>query len=140
MKRKSHAILAHVEVLRRYCAKYNLAQYRRKIGALWVVGKESEQYVRSVLRMYDMYGESTDQITGLALNDLELFQEPSLTKCSRALRGGHSCHYWRHYSTDAPMPPSPTMAPQSRPTSKGLLERVTKQNLYIYISNSGEKK
>ncbi len=36
--RKFDAQSAHVARLRRYCANHKVAQYRRKIGALWAVG------------------------------------------------------------------------------------------------------
>ncbi len=38
MKRKFDAQSAHVTKLRRYCTKHKVAQFRRKIGAIWVVG------------------------------------------------------------------------------------------------------
>ncbi len=36
--RKLDAQSAHVARLRRYCANYKVAQFRRKIGAFWVIG------------------------------------------------------------------------------------------------------
>ena len=39
MRRKFDAQSAHVARLRRYCANHKVAQYRRKIGALWAVGE-----------------------------------------------------------------------------------------------------
>ncbi len=36
--RKFDAQSAHVARLRRYCANYRVAQFRRKIGAFWVIG------------------------------------------------------------------------------------------------------
>ncbi len=41
-ERKFDAQSAHVARLRRYCANHKVAQFRRKIGAFWVVGRGNE--------------------------------------------------------------------------------------------------